>query len=135
MPHAIKAILAFFITATVAPFLAARDKIQPGQAGVKVEAEKIAVDKTPTAEQRRALEVLHRIFDSANRIKSDDQGWTYELKMKLQAQIADAVWDYDQARARRLFEQAFHPIKQGVPENERGPLQARGGDRNGLGRV
>ena len=78
MPHPIKSILAFSITATIALFLVAKDKILPGQAGVEVKAEKRANDKTPTADQRRALEVLDRVFDAANRLKPDDQGWNNE---------------------------------------------------------
>ena len=120
MSKPIKAILTLALLSAIALFLVAKDKLLPGEKNPHasvLEAEKKLGDKTPTADQKRALQLLDQIFESANRLKHDDQGWNYDLKIMLQAQIADAVWDYDQARARRLFEEAFRPIKQDLPKD------------------
>jgi len=93
----------------------ARGKKKPSESISKVE--KTRPDKMPTPDQKRALNLLEQIFESANRFSPDDQGWRYELKIKLQAQIADAVWDYDQPRARRLFKEAVRPIERNIPKN------------------
>jgi hypothetical protein len=97
-----------------------RNKTVPGKekrSASMSKVEKAIPDKTPTLDQKRALTLLDQVFESANRFSPDDQGWRYELKMKLQAQIADAVWDYDQPRARRLFEEAVRPINRHIPKD------------------
>lgn len=69
--------------------------------------EKSSAAKTkdaPTFTQRRALEVLDQLFDAAKALNDEP------LKLKLQGQIADALWEYDEERARTLFEAVFRAI-------------------------
>ena len=61
-------------------------------------------EESRTIEQKRALQLLDSLSDIA---KSFDD---VPMKIKTEAQIADTLWDYDQLRARRDFEEAFQDI-------------------------
>src|SRR2546426_9406204 len=54
-----------------------------------------------TLAQRRALELLDQFSDVAKALNDES------LKIKLQGQIADALWEHDEDRARAQFESVF----------------------------
>ncbi len=58
-----------------------------------------------TPQQRRALALLDSLVKDT--IAFDDQ----PLRVKTQAKIADALWDFNQARAREIFTEAFQAIE------------------------
>lgn len=57
-----------------------------------------------TPAQERALGLLDQLFEGT---RGFDDG---DLKITVQGQIADALWQYDEPRARRQFEDAFRSI-------------------------
>lgn len=61
-------------------------------------------DKTFDATRQKALSLLDQLFNTANSFEDD------LLKIKIQTQIADLLWEYDEPRARRMFETAFQAI-------------------------
>jgi hypothetical protein len=54
-----------------------------------------------TKNQERALVLIDLILSASGRFADD------RLRLKTQNQIAETLWDYDKARARRLFEEVF----------------------------
>src|SRR5262249_16488017 len=52
----------------------------------------------------RALGLLDQLFAATKDFKDDG------LRIRLQAQLANTLWDYDQPRARRLLLGAFHAV-------------------------
>lgn len=94
--------------------LLAAQSVKPSQAvGVKPSsaaparngAEKDSVEKKLTPEQLNALAVLDGLFAAAKRF--DDEA----ARIKTRAQIADVLWAYDEARARRELEESFRSIE------------------------
>src|SRR5262245_41548078 len=65
---------------------------------------KISPDKELTSNQRQALDILNLLFNDAKEI-TDPQ-----TRIKVQAQVADALWPYDAAKARQQFENTFREI-------------------------
>ena len=59
--------------------------------------------QAPSAEER-SLELLDQLLAATKNLKDDD------LRIRLQAQIGNTLWDYDQPRARRLLSSAFQAI-------------------------
>src|SRR2546421_12933968 len=57
-----------------------------------------------TFTQRRALELLDQLGDVAKALNDE------ALRIKLQGQIADALWEYDEDRAHAQFESVFRAI-------------------------
>src|SRR5262245_1562853 len=55
-------------------------------------------------DQKRALSLLESLLNRVNDIESE------EFKIRAQIQIADAIWDYDELRARAQMIDAFHNI-------------------------
>jgi hypothetical protein len=68
-------------------------------------------------EQVQALDILNGLFDVADDIKDA------QVKIKVQGRIADALWDHDEARARRLFIKAFKAIDSIKEDNSTNGLQ------------
>ena len=98
------------ITSLHLPLFAQSDKFQSGQPK-KPASEKPSVSHVEaknnhdlTSVQRRALDLLAQLSDAVKAL--DDES----LKLKLQAQIADALWEHDENRARAQFESAFRAI-------------------------
>lgn len=56
------------------------------------------------ANQRKALAVLDQLQETAKSLEDD------EIRIRVQAKIADLLWQRDERRARRLFETAFQGI-------------------------
>src|SRR6266702_243997 len=54
-----------------------------------------------TKNQERARALVDVILIASSRFADD------RLRLKIQNQIAETLWDYDKARARRLFEEVF----------------------------
>ncbi len=69
--------------------------------------------------QRRALWLLVQLFEQAK--GCDDE--TFSIRM--QTDIADLLWKYDEARARLQFEEAFHAIETMKPEPKIDPPDSR----------
>jgi hypothetical protein len=67
-----------------------------------------------TQDQQMALLLLDQLFDKTQSF--DDE----RLKIKVQARIADLLWPYDEARSRRLFEEAFRAISSAKFSNQGG---------------
>lgn len=67
-------------------------------------ADKGPAERKLTPEQQRALWLLDGLLDDAKKL--DDE----QARVKTQARIADILWDYDEPRARQIFEHAFHDI-------------------------
>ena len=59
------------------------------------------VERTLTPEQGRALGVLDDLFEAAKSLDNE------RMRIRMLAQIADLLWDFDEARSRRLFQTAF----------------------------
>jgi hypothetical protein len=58
----------------------------------------------PDTAQQKALALLDQLLETAKSFEDD------ELKIRIQTQIADLIWERDERRARRLFETAFQAI-------------------------
>lgn len=56
------------------------------------------------ANQRKALALLDQLLEASKSFEDD------EIRIRVQAQIADLLWQQDERRARRLFETAFQEI-------------------------
>jgi hypothetical protein len=61
-------------------------------------------EKVLTPQQQRAIYLLEQLLDKSRDF--DNEG----LKIRIRARVADSLWDYDAARARQMFEDAFHAI-------------------------
>ena len=72
---------------------------KPAEAETKAESERLL---TPT--QQQALFLLDSLFDKAKEF--NDQ----QARIRVQGQIADTLWEYDEERARRQFEEAYRAI-------------------------
>jgi hypothetical protein len=80
-----------------------------------ISTERSRTRKALTPTQRRALWQIDQLFDAAKKFEDDG------LKIRAQARIADALWDYDETRARSHFEEAFraiHAVKQRANERD-----------------
>jgi len=62
------------------------------------------VEPSPTPTQRQALARLDQLLETSGNF-ADAQ-----LKLKIQAEIADVLWPHDEPRARRMFAEAFRDI-------------------------
>jgi hypothetical protein len=71
----------------------------------KAMTEKASDEKALSPQQQRALLLLDSL---AEKTKELEDG---KLKIRVQAQIADTLWPYNEARARRQFEDAFRAIE------------------------
>src|SRR4051812_35004513 len=87
--------------------------------GQEVKSGKPALEKTATTEkpakeagsepvltiyQQRALGMLDQLFETSKDFSDD------KVRIQVQARIADALWEHDEARARQQFEDAFRGI-------------------------
>src|SRR5438046_2609365 len=74
-------------------------------AAQKADGKKAILKGDPTASstknQERALALIELILSASSKFSDN---W---LRLKTQNQIAETLWDYDKARARRLFEEVF----------------------------
>src|ERR1044072_7843009 len=68
---------------------------------------KQAIEKKQTLDpiQQKALSVLDQLLETRKGFADDN------LRRMLQAQVADMLWNYDEPRARRLFEDAFRAVE------------------------
>ena len=55
--------------------------------------------------QQKALSVLDQLLETRKGFADDN------LRIMIQAQVADMLWSYDEPRARRLFEDAFQAVE------------------------
>jgi len=109
MSHIFKAIGGLLLIAALDLTVAAQNVKENKSSGEKpsassVRSESSSGEKALNVDQQRALWLLDQLFETAKEF-SDDQ-----LKIRVQAQIADALWEYDEARARRQFADAFRAI-------------------------
>src|SRR5437899_1132186 len=75
------------------------DKTAPTEKGENAPPEKVL-----TVQQQHALGLLDQLFETSKSFDDDT------IKIQIQARIADALWEHDEARARQNFEDAFHSI-------------------------
>src|SRR5258706_10253893 len=83
-----------------------------GQVLRKKDAKKAAISTTAaekterilTPDQQSAISQLDHLAEIIKDFEDD------AFKIKLQAQVADALWDYHESRARQLFKAVFHDI-------------------------
>jgi hypothetical protein len=75
-------------------------------------------DEALSPGQRRALWLLVELFEEVK--GCDDKTFS----IKVQAQIADLLWKYDEARAGLQFEEAFHAIDAMKPEPQDDPTDS-----------
>jgi len=76
------------------------EKPQEGAA----QTENSSAEKALTIHQQRALFLLDQLFESTKDFKDS------LFKIRVQAQIADLLWEHDKVRARRQFEETFQAI-------------------------
>ena len=67
------------------------------------------INKSLTMEQERALQILAQLSETISSWKPVE--WT----VRVQARIADLLWNYDEERARRDFEEIFHSVDSVIP--------------------
>jgi len=60
--------------------------------------------KELTVDQQHALFLLGSLFEKAKDFEDE------QIKIRIQSQIADAIWSYDESRARSQFKEAFQAI-------------------------
>src|SRR5262245_30095529 len=63
-----------------------------------------AIERSQTPQQTHALGVLNQLFDQ---VKTRSY---FEYRIEIQSEIADLLWEYDQAAARRQFTEMFRSI-------------------------
>jgi hypothetical protein len=78
----------------------------------KPPAQKPGARREITPRQERAISVLNSLFERTKEFGDD------KTRIETQAQIADALWEYDQQTARRQFTEAFHSIER-IEDEER----------------
>jgi len=68
---------------------------------------KQAIEKKQTLDpiQQKALSVLDQLLETRKGFADDN------LRIMIQAQVADMLWNYDEPRARRMFEDAFQAVE------------------------
>ena len=103
MPFSSQATSCLLLLALLNMPLAAQNKTKPPASEKPVKAEASA-EPALTPQQQRALALLDQLFDKAKDFKEG------QAKIRVQARIADVLWDYDQPRARRQFEDTFRAI-------------------------
>ena len=91
---------------------AAKAPAREKAAGPAPKVEGSGAEKVLTLQQQHALALLDQLFEKAKDFKDE------QAKVKVQGQIADALWDYDEPRARRQFEDAFRAIEAIKAEKE-----------------
>jgi len=80
----------------------------------KVPAQKPGAGREITPQQEQAVSTLNNLFERTKEFADD------RTRIETQAQIADALWEYDRQSARRQFTEAFRSIEQ--IEDEERPL-------------
>ena len=93
---------------------AAQTAQTPSPKSKKIPAQKPGAGREITPQQERAISVLNNLFERTKEFADD------KTRVETQAQIADALWEYDQQTARRQFTEAFRSIER--IENEERPL-------------
>ncbi|MFN2454838.1 MAG: hypothetical protein ABR577_11520 [Pyrinomonadaceae bacterium] len=119
MPRTLKAACSLLLAILFSlPFPAAAQGVKPKPpvsstpttaTPTRTDVKKEAVGKTLTQDQQSALAVLDGLFEAAKRF-DDERDW-----IKTRAQIADVLWAFDEARARRELEAAFRGIEKLKP--------------------
>ncbi len=68
---------------------------------------KQAIEKKQTLDplQQKVLSVLDQLLETRKGFADDN------LRIMIQAQVADMLWNYDEPRARRMFEDAFQAVE------------------------
>lgn len=69
--------------------------------------------ETLTPHQQSALWTIEQLFDTAKGFED------VRLKVKVQAQIADALWRYEETKARQRFESAFRELDSMAPSKRK----------------
>jgi hypothetical protein len=82
----------------------------------KIPAKNPGAGREITPQQERAISVLNNLFERTKEFPDD------ETRIETQAQIADALWQYDQQTARRQFTESFRSVER--IEDEERPLPA-----------
>src|SRR5215217_789704 len=94
-----RATLGLSLSLTLGVAAPAQGVRKPGAArGKKRQVAKPTVPLTP--DQQSALAMLEQLFVTAG-------GFDEPLRIRTRARVADALWPYDEARARRQFEEQF----------------------------
>ena len=70
------------------------------------------ITKSLTMQQERALQILAQLSETIGSWKPVE--WT----VRVQARIADLLWNYDEDRARRDLEELFHSVDSVIPAAE-----------------
>lgn len=86
------------------PLTAQEKKPKPEQKKPTETAAKVEVERILTPAQQQALALLDSLF---GKTKEFDDG---QARIRAQGQIADTLWEYDEERARRQFEEAYRAI-------------------------
>ena len=82
----------------------AQDKSNKKRGASSTTTQSSRTKKPLTPEQQAALYVLAQLSETVKTL--DDE----QLKIRVQAQVADILWRYEEPRARRQFEEAFNAI-------------------------
>ncbi|HLG15716.1 MAG TPA: hypothetical protein VJH03_14615 [Blastocatellia bacterium] len=82
----------------------ALDKLRPALAVSASAQKQREANAPPSPTQQKALALLDQILEQSKSFEDD------EVRIRVQAQIADLLWQRDEPRARRLFEAAFRAI-------------------------
>ena len=106
----------FLNSALVVSLLCASSAAQTAQTSSpkprKTPAQKPGARRELTPQQERAISVLNNLFERTKEFADD------ETRIETQAQIADALWQYDRQTARRQFTEAFRSIER-IEDEER----------------
>jgi hypothetical protein len=100
---ALSLLLAIFLNASAVAQNARSGQPAKSQAQ-EAEAEDKSREKQLALDQQRALALLDQLSEAAQEMEN---GWR---KVRVQAQIANLLWAYDEAQARHQFEEAFQAI-------------------------
>ncbi|MEN3334819.1 MAG: hypothetical protein V7641_4184 [Blastocatellia bacterium] len=85
---------------------------QPPERRRRVENDR--AEKRLTIDQQRALWVMDQLFEAAKEVED------LYLRITTQAKVADALWEYDEARARSMFENLWRAIDSLKPVGQPG---------------
>src|SRR4051794_38633729 len=106
MRQSLKPLCCSFLVLTLSLSILAQDVKQAKPVAEKTVAtekgETAPPEKVLTIQQQHALGLLDQLFETAKSFDDDT------IKIQIQARIADALWEHNEARARQNFEDAFH---------------------------
>jgi hypothetical protein len=91
---------------------AAQTAQTPSPKSRKISAQTPGAGREITLQQERAISVLIDLFERTKEFADD------KTRIETQAQIADALWEYDQQTTRRQFTEAFRSIER-IEDEER----------------